>query len=74
MADPAPATAPAAASDAPATAAPPVDWADDGQMDGSTIEQGGADQMVEPEYDVEVKLIDEASPLYSVKSFEELGL
>jgi hypothetical protein len=44
------------------------------QMDGSTQVQGGSDQMVEPEYDVEVKLIDENSPLYSVKSFAELGL
>lgn len=54
--------------------AQPTDWADDGQMDGSTAVLGGSTEMVEPEYDVEVKLIDESSPLYSVKSFAELGL
>jgi hypothetical protein len=56
-------------------AATSTDWADDnGQLDGSTPQAGGSDAMVEPEYDVEVKLIDEGSPLYSVKSFAELGL
>ena len=51
------------------------DWADDNQqLDGSTAVQGGSESMIEPEYDVEVKLIDESSPLYSVKSFQELGL
>lgn len=50
------------------------DWADDnGQMDGSTAISGGS-TMTEPEYTVEVKLIDTNSPLYSVKTFEELGL
>ena len=52
----------------------PESWADDnGQMDGSTAFAGGSN-MTEPEYEVEVKLIDANSPLYSVKSFEELGL
>ena len=52
----------------------PVDWADDnGQLDGGTAFHGGS-AMAEPEYDVQVKLIDANSPLYSVKSFEELGL
>ena len=47
---------------------------DNGQTDGSTTFAGGS-QMAEPaDYEVEVKLIDETSPLYSVKSFEELGL
>ncbi len=54
--------------------AEPKDWADDnGQMDGSTSVAGGSG-MAEPEYEVVVKLIDANSPLYSVKSFEELGL
>ena len=51
-----------------------LDWAEDNtQLDGATeINAGSA--MAEPEYDVEVKLIDQNSPLYSIKSFEELGL
>ena len=43
------------------------------QVDGATPDVGGSGLVVS-EYDVEVKLIDEKSPLYSVKSFEELGL
>ena len=51
-----------------------VDWAEDnGQLDGATHEQQGS-MMTEPEFDVEVKLIDPNSPLFSIKSFEELGL
>ena len=51
-----------------------VDWADDnGQLDGATEFNSGS-TMAEPEYDVEVKLVDQNSPLYSIKSFEELGL
>ncbi|MCJ1385450.1 RNA helicase required for poly(A+) mRNA export [Xylographa soralifera] len=51
-----------------------VDWAEDnGQLDGATEFNAGS-AMAEPEYDVEVKLIDQNSPLYSIKSFEELGL
>ncbi|MCJ1398546.1 RNA helicase required for poly(A+) mRNA export [Xylographa trunciseda] len=51
-----------------------VDWADDNaQLDGATEYNAGS-AMAEPEYDVEVKLIDQNSPLYSIKSFEELGL
>lgn len=58
-----------------------ADWAEDtDQLDGSVnIPPVGADQeavsmIEEPEFDVEVKLVDSNSPLYSVKSFEELGL
>ncbi|MCJ1339253.1 RNA helicase required for poly(A+) mRNA export [Bachmanniomyces sp. S44760] len=67
----------------------PVSWADDAmqsdtaakpeetpaipQLDGGTQGQGGSG-IEEPEFDVEVKLINEDSPLYSLKSFEELGL
>ncbi|KAL9108839.1 MAG: hypothetical protein Q9187_008247 [Circinaria calcarea] len=51
-----------------------IDWSDDnGQLDGATQENQGS-MMTEPEFDVEVKLIDPNSPLFSVKSFEELGL
>jgi hypothetical protein len=52
---------------------PVADWPEDnGQLDGAVAYDGNA--MTEPEFDVEVKLIDANSPLYSVKSFEELGL
>ena len=47
---------------------------DNGQLDGSTSYAGGSSIAQPQEYEVEVKLIDENSPLYSVKSFEELGL
>ncbi|MCJ1438671.1 RNA helicase required for poly(A+) mRNA export [Xylographa pallens] len=51
-----------------------VDWAEENsQLDGATEFNAGS-AMTEPEYDVEVKLIDQNSPLYSIKSFEELGL
>ena len=47
------------------------------QLDGSSEAQGGS-KLEEPEYDVSVKLsdmqADPNNPLYSVKSFEELGL
>ena len=55
-------------------ASQPATWAEDnGQMDGTSgyPAGGGID---EPEFDVEVKLIDQTSPLYSVKTFEELGM
>ena len=53
----------------------PTDWADDnGQVDGSTSFAGGSGLDQPTEYEVDVKLIDENSPLYSVKSFEDLGL
>ena len=55
----------------------PTNWADDnGQMDGATDFSGGGGGggIEEPEFDVEVKLIDQKSPLYSAKSFEELGM
>ena len=52
-----------------------IDWSDDnGQLDGATQENQGSSMMTEPEFDVEVKLIDPNSPLFSIKSFEELGL
>ena len=53
----------------------PTSWADDnGQVDGSTSFAGGSGMNQPVEFEVDVKLIDENSPLYSVKSFEELGL
>ena len=56
------------------TTQPKVDWADDNaQLDGATEYNSGS-AMVEPEYDVEVKLVNQDNPLYSIKSFEELGL
>ena len=49
-------------------------WAEDnGQMDGAAGYSAGGG-INEPEFDVEVKLIDQTSPLYSVKTFEELGM
>jgi ATP-dependent RNA helicase DDX19/DBP5 len=48
----------------------------DGNFDGATLEQNGS-MLQEPEFDVEVKLsdlqADPNNPLYSVKTFEELG-
>ena len=51
-------------------------WADDdnGQMDGATSFAGGNSLPESADYEVDVKLIDEDNPLYSVKSFEDLGL
>ncbi|MCJ1479258.1 RNA helicase required for poly(A+) mRNA export [Lambiella insularis] len=72
-------TAPVSAdadSDAAAAAAKRsnIDWAGDNeQLDGATEFNAGS-TMAEPEYDVEVKLVDQNSPLFSIKSFEELGL
>ena len=47
------------------------------QTDGAGEEMGGSN-LQEPEYDVEVKLsdiqADPNNPLYSIKSFDELGL
>lgn len=49
-----------------------------GQNDGATEGLGGSTGVIEPEYEVNVKLADAQAdvnnPLYSVKSFEELGL
>ena len=52
-----------------------VDWAEDnGQLDGATAQENGG-MMQEPEFDVEVKLIDESLSQYSSAStFEELGM
>ena len=48
------------------------------QMDGATEAQNGSSQIYEPTYDVNVKLsdvqADPNNPLYSIKSFDELGL
>lgn len=61
----------------PAAATPrenSADWAEDnGQLDGATVYNAGS-AMAEPDFDVEVKLVDQNSPLFSIKSFEELGL
>ncbi len=47
------------------------------QVDGATVPAGGS-ALQEPEYEVEVKLSDiqgdANSPLYSIQSFEQLGL
>ena len=52
----------------------PATWADDnGQMDGASGYPAGGG-IEEPDFDVEVKLMDQNSPLYSVKTFEELGM
>lgn len=49
-----------------------------GQNDGATEGLGGNSGVIEPEYEVNVKLADAQAdvdnPLYSVKTFEELGL
>ena len=51
-----------------------VEWSEESdQLDGAT-EMNNGSMMAEPEFDVEVKLIDETSPLHSIRSFEELGL
>ena len=50
-----------------------IDWAEDKQLDGASETFGGSG-MHEPDYEVEVKPVDTNSPLYSVKSFEELKL
>lgn len=48
-----------------------------GQTDGASEDKGGSG-LQEPEYDVQVKLSDQQAdpnnPLYSIKSFEDLGL
>lgn len=48
------------------------------QVDGATESQNGSSQIYEPAYDVDVKLsdvqADPNNPLYSIKSFDELGL
>ncbi|MCJ1313624.1 RNA helicase required for poly(A+) mRNA export [Agyrium rufum] len=69
---------PAAADAAPAAVSetgPPAQWADDmGQTDGAGDYPNGGSMLDEPEFDVEVKLLNQDSPLYSVKRFEDLGL
>ncbi len=48
------------------------------QTDGGIPELGGATGIYEPDYDVDVKLsdvqADPNNPLYSIKTFNELGL
>ena len=48
------------------------------QVDGATEFQNGSSSIYEPTYDVDVKLsdvqADPNNPLYSIKSFDELGL
>lgn len=46
---------------------------DNTQMDGAGASGRGGD-LAEADFDVVVKPIDPDSPLYSVKTFEELGL
>lgn len=72
-------TAPAETAAAPAetTETTQTDVAEGG-TDGATVELNGSDLRDEPEFDVEVKLIDMQgdpnSPLYSIKRFEDLSL
>ena len=63
-------------STVPESEKPAEDWAaESGQLDGATEYQGGGGtELLQSNYDVEVKLIDENSPLYSVKSFDQLDL
>jgi ATP-dependent RNA helicase DDX19/DBP5 len=81
-------TEPAASSASPSAAAtttpsaakeskePKSDVAE-AQVDGAAAPMGGS-TLHEPQYDVEVKLSDiqgdSSSPLYSISSFEELGM
>jgi ATP-dependent RNA helicase DDX19/DBP5 len=65
---------------APSAAKEPQDPKSDvagAQVDGATVPLGGS-TLHEPQYDVEVKLSDiqkdANSPLYSISSFEELGM
>lgn len=48
------------------------------QVDGATESQNGSSAIYEPTYEVDVKLsdvqADPNNPLYSIKSFDELGL
>lgn len=48
------------------------------QTDGAGVTQGGTSGVIEPEFDVNVKLADAQAdpnnPLYSIKTFEQLGL
>lgn len=52
-------------------------WAEESKEDGAGQQSKGS-ALQEPEWDVEVKLsdlqADPNNPLYSVKSFEDLGL
>lgn len=74
-----PPTAPTAAADATAPKEAKDAKADlaDAQVDGAAGNFGGS-TLHEPQYDVEVKLSDiqgdSTSPLYSISSFEELGM
>jgi ATP-dependent RNA helicase DDX19/DBP5 len=84
----APAATPAATEETKAktswadeVASPPAESpkdADKAQVDGSTEHQGGSALLPAGEYEVEVKLSDiqgdTSSPLYSINSFEELGM
>ncbi len=57
---------------------PPDESTAKDQKDGATTDHGGSVGVIEPEFEVYVKLADAKAdlkdPLYSVKSFEELGL
>jgi ATP-dependent RNA helicase DDX19/DBP5 len=71
-----PPTATTPASAAPESKEPKSDLAD-AQVDGAAPPLGGS-TLHEPQYDVEVKLSDiqrdANSPLFSISSFEELGM
>jgi ATP-dependent RNA helicase DDX19/DBP5 len=63
--------------DAPKDSKDPKTDLSDAQVDGASVPLGGS-TLHEPQYDVEVKLSDiqgdSSSPLYSISSFEELGM
>lgn len=77
-------TAPSSAAKPPTVSAAANDMSIDKAAEGGKDERGdqidGAGQgnegsaIEEPEFDVEVKLHDINSPLFSIKSFKELGL
>lgn len=64
-------------TETPTTETPKTEVAEDG-TDGASAELNGSKLRDEPEFDVEVKLIDMQgdpnSPLYSIKRFEDLQL
>ena len=72
------AAASAAPSDVKAKAERDMSQMDSAQTDGAGAAMGGSSGIVEPHYDVDVKLsdlqADPNDPLFSAKSFEELGL
>ena len=69
---------PSAAEDSKDNAEKDGKGSGEGQTDGASEMLGGQVGVIEPSYEVEIKLADMQAnpndPLYSIKSFEELGL